>query len=130
MNEEIELSYQKLTDAFNRLREGVEIADDELSKDGVIQRFEFTFELLWKTLRLFLADQGIITNSPKEALKAAFRFGLFTDQDTFLKMLEDRNISSHNYNQEKSEQIFERIKKIYLQSILNILNQLSLSMKK
>lgn len=59
MKNEFLFSMKKLQYAFSRLKEGADSAADELDKDGVIQRFEFTFELLWKTLKLFLADQGI-----------------------------------------------------------------------
>jgi len=71
------------------------------------------FELLWKTLRLFLLDQGINTNSPKEVLKETFRFGLIKDEKLFLDMLDDRNQTSHIYSEEVSKEIFERIRKKY-----------------
>ncbi len=124
MLDEIKLSYQNFAEAYKRLNEGVAIADNDLYKDGVIQRFEFTFELMWKTLRLFLMDQGIISQSPKEALKAAFRYGLLSEQDVYLEMLEDRNITSHNYNLEKSEQIFNRIKIKYVKQLGELIDEL------
>lgn len=52
MKDVLEYSLKKLKDAYQRLEEGVKQAKDELDKDGVIQRFEFTFELLWKALKL------------------------------------------------------------------------------
>ncbi|MGE5797871.1 MAG: HI0074 family nucleotidyltransferase substrate-binding subunit [Ignavibacteria bacterium] len=88
---------------------------DELDKDGVIQRFEFTFELLWKTPKLFLADQGILE---------AFQFGLLENEDVFLNMLDNRNLTSHIYNRTDSEKIFERIKNSYVKEIGNLLTRL------
>lgn len=89
-------------------------AKDQLDNEGVIHRFEFTFELMWKTLRQFLLSEGIITNSTREALKEAFRFGLISDEECFIDMLEDRNQTSHIYSEEISKSILNRIKKNYL----------------
>jgi len=98
---------------------------NQLDRDGVIQRFEFTFELLWKTLKLFLLDEGIITNSPKEALKETFRFGMIENESLFLDMLDDRNRTSHIYSEDVLKEIFSRIKKNYLTSIKKLLKNLT-----
>ncbi len=129
MSDELKYSLEKLNSAIKRLDEGVKEANDNLGRDGVIQRFEFTFELLWKTLRLFLLDEGIITKSPKESLKEGFKFGLIKDEEIFLDMLEDRNQTSHIYSEEFSLEIFERIKTRYLRSLKNILNDIKNSTK-
>ncbi len=107
----------KLNDALRALKEGVFQAKDDLTKDGVIQRFEFTFELLWKTLKIYLADQGVDARTPKECLRSAFRIGLIKEEEAFLEMLEDRNKTSHLYNRETSDQIFQRIKDKHVSSI-------------
>ena len=125
MKDELKYSFGKLKDAVNKLDEGINKAKDQLDQDGVIQRFEFTFELLWKALKLFLTDEGIVTKSPKEALKEAFRFGLIKDENIFLDMLEDRNQTSHIYSEDASKKIFERIKKKYLNEIKNVQEELS-----
>ncbi len=113
MKNELKYSFDKLNEAVKRLDEGIKKVKDQLDRDGVIQRFEFTFELLWKTLRLFLLDEGINTNSPKEVLKETFRFGLIKDEKLFLDMLDDRNQTSHIYSEDVSKKIFERIRKKY-----------------
>jgi nucleotidyltransferase substrate binding protein (TIGR01987 family) len=99
------------------LREAVGLAEDELDRDGVIQRFEFTFELLWKTLKAILNYQGIECYSPRDCIKKAFRHGIIDDDEIFLDMLEDRNLSSHVYDEETAKEIFERIKKFYLKTL-------------
>ncbi len=124
MKEEIDYALSKLESALVKLKEGVCSAGDELEKDGVIQRFEFTFELLWKTLRLFLRNSGIDTKTPKESLKEAFRIEWIKEEKTFLDMLEDRNKTSHIYDKETSEEIFERIKDNYTQVIEEVLKKL------
>ena len=117
MKDELKYSFSKLNDAVNKLDEGIKQAKDQLDYDGVIQRFEFTFELLWKTLKLFLANEGIITRSPKESLKESFRFGLIEDENLFLDMLEDRNQTTHIYSEDISKKIFERVTKNYFNAI-------------
>ncbi len=117
MKNELKYSIKKLNEATIRLEEGLKIVKDELGEDGVIQRFEFTFELLWKTLKLFLEDKGILCKSPKDCLKAAFKYGLFSDDELYLNMLVDRNNTSHIYNHEDSRVIYLRIKNEYSKAI-------------
>jgi len=124
MKDELKYSIEKFNRALSRLNAGIKKAKDQLDNDGVIQRFEFTFELLWKTLRLFLLQEGIITKSPKEALKEAFRFGLIKDEEIFLDMLEDKNQTSHIYSEEISKEIVIRIKKFYLSNLIKLSKEL------
>ncbi len=124
MNDELKYSFGKLKDAAKSLEEGIKQTKNQLDRDGVIQRFEFTFELLWKTLKLLLLDEGIITNSPKEVLKETYRFGLINIESLFLDMLDDRNQTSHIYSEEVSKEIFNRIKKDYLAAIKKLLKEL------
>jgi nucleotidyltransferase substrate binding protein (TIGR01987 family) len=129
MSDELKFSLEKLNSAIKRLDEGVKEAKDNLGRDGVIQRFEFTFELLWKTLRLFLLDEGIITKLPKESFKEGFKFGLIKDEEIFLDMLEDRNQTLHIYSEKVSAEIFKRIKTRYLDPLKRILNEIRKSSK-
>ena len=124
MHKELRYSFQKLNKAFNKLKEGVVEAgqvNGELARDGVIQRFEFTFELLWKTLKIFLREKGIEVKTPKDSLKEAFRIGWIKDEGIFAQMLEDRNNTSHMYAEEKVKEIFDRIKANYVASLEKIL---------
>ncbi|BAF69254.1 HI0074 family nucleotidyltransferase substrate-binding subunit [Nitratiruptor sp. SB155-2] len=106
--------------ARQRLQEAVDIAQDELDKDGVLQRFEFTVEMLWKALKAVLTYQGIECFSPRSCIKEAYKAHIIDDDEIVLDMLEDRNLSSHIYDQKRSEEIFERIKKIYLLYLKNL----------
>ncbi|MBI4366670.1 MAG: nucleotidyltransferase substrate binding protein [Deltaproteobacteria bacterium] len=116
---EVEYSLEQLGNTFERFRSAVgEAADgDELKQDGVIQRFEFTFELLWKTVKLFLAYLGKAIGTPREALKEAFRQGFFADEQTYLEMLEDRNLCSHAYDFATARRIFTKIQERYLSAM-------------
>ena len=110
----------KFNKALERLKEAVAIARDELDRDGVIQRFEFTFEQFWKALKAVLKYQGIECYSPRDCIKKAFRYGLIEDDEIFLDMLEDRNLSSHTYDEKTAEEIFERIKNFYVKALENL----------
>ena len=117
---------EDLTKTYSRLAEAISQDDfEELEKDGVIQRFEFTFELAWKTLKDYLEDQGFTDiSSPKKVLRKAFQGGLFQDDEIWLKMLEDRNSLSHLYKQEMSEIVFQKIKNDYTQALGDLILKL------
>ena len=80
-------------------------------RDGVIQRFEFTAELAWKTVREYLIDEGIAEiNTSKSVMKAAFATNLVDDGDDWIQILNDRNATSHIYDEDEADKIFERIR--------------------
>lgn len=117
---EVLLKIQNFENAVNRLKEAIDKVEDDLDKDGAIQRFEFTVELLWKTLKVILEFHGIDCNSPRNCIKEAFKNNLISDDEIILDMLEDRNKSSHIYNEQMSNEIYKRIEKIYLPYLLNL----------
>lgn len=121
MKNEVSCSIEKFKKAYLKLKEGIDAAENELDQDGVIQRFEFTFEALWKCLKVYLEDKGLLTRSPKEALKEAFRLGIIDDEKAFLDMLKDRNFMSHIYDEEKAKKVFQNIKLEYLEPIAKVL---------
>ncbi len=84
---------------------------------GLVQAFEFTFELGWKTIKDFLYEQGLNTSYPREAIKEAFQTGIISDGHTWLHMLEKRNELSHTYNETVAEQAVEIIKQQYYTAI-------------
>jgi nucleotidyltransferase substrate binding protein (TIGR01987 family) len=125
---EIEYAVLKLENAFDRLREGLGSARDDLDRDGAIQRFEFTFELLWKTAKVFLEWKGIPVKSPKDALKEIFRYGLIYNETAYLNMLEERNRTSHIYHQATALEIFQRIQTQYSAEIENFIGQIKINL--
>ena len=130
MKDVLEYSLKKLIDAHKKLEEGIKQTRDELDRDGVIQRFEFTFELLWKALKIYLEHQGIIVKTPRDSFVEAFKIGLFNDEKIFLDMMEDRNSTSHIYDKETSKKIFNRIKNNYASEITKLIEQLKLTIEK
>ncbi|MBO8143713.1 MAG: nucleotidyltransferase substrate binding protein [Thermodesulfobacterium sp.] len=126
---EVLLSINKLKKAFETLKEGAFKANSQLEKDGVIQRFEYTFEIFWKTLKILLSYLGIECYSPRSCIKEAFRQGFIEDDEIFLDMLEDRNRSSHIYEEKTAEEIFERIKEIYTEAFEKVIKNLEERLK-
>lgn len=106
--------------ALKRLKEGLLQYDDknELLRDGIIQRFEFTFELAWKTLKEVFEDEGLIgLNSPKSVLKEAYSAGIIEDEKLWMNMLMDRNSTSHMYNENNAIEICKNIKEEYTDAL-------------
>jgi nucleotidyltransferase substrate binding protein (TIGR01987 family) len=81
-------------------------------RDASIQRFEYTFEAVWKTVQMFLRDvESLEAGSPKSAIRASFRVGLLTEEEanTAFAMADDRNLTVHTYNESLAEQICLRL---------------------
>lgn len=109
-------SFTSLGQAIIRLGEVIrhkESTQNDYMQDAAIQRFEFVIELFWKVLKKMLTYEKIESTTPREVLSKSFQFQLIDNEELWLKMLDDRNITSHAYKQEKAKQIFENIK-IYL----------------
>lgn len=82
--------------------------------DATIQRFEFSVELFWKLLKRLLSDLGQETHYPKAVLKEAFVVELIHQEQVWLAMLNDRNETSHTYDEELADAIYGRIKTTYI----------------
>jgi nucleotidyltransferase substrate binding protein (TIGR01987 family) len=96
--------FQNYKKALATLRNAVELAAarklTDLEKQGMIQGFEFTFEMAWNVMKDYLEEQGItgIIGS-KGAVRYAFANGLIENGQVWLDMIESRNISSHSYDE-------------------------------
>ena len=105
---------KKAGDALARLHE-VAIRDElsDLERDGFLQRFEFCFEILWKCAKDYLRDvEGLDAASPKKVIRMSREVGLLTDEETeqALEMANDRNQTSHMYDEQMAIELVERIK--------------------
>ncbi|MCS6824908.1 MAG: nucleotidyltransferase substrate binding protein [Cytophagaceae bacterium] len=87
---------------------------DDIIKEGLIQRFEYTHELAWNVMKDFLADAGEreIYGS-KDATRKAFAAGLIENGDVWMDMIASRNKTSHTYNEETADDIFLKIIREY-----------------
>ena len=103
--------------ALAKLSEVFEDRDEELSEletEGMIQRFEYTYELAWKTLQDLLRYKGYLDIAgPTPVLEQAFKDGYLTDAEGWRAMKKSRELTSHTYNSETAEAIAESITHAY-----------------
>lgn len=82
----------------------------ELEQQGVIQAFEYNYELAWNVLKDFYEYQGEQDiQGSRDAIKVAYRRGLIANGDVWLKMIKSRGLTVHTYNEEITQQILEEI---------------------
>lgn len=114
-----------LIKATARLEEALNEKISDLAIDGVLHRFEFTFELAWKTMKDYLEYQGISEKigSPREIIKQSFSIGLIDNGEIWLKMMLARNTLSHLYDEETSREIYDDIKEIYISEIEKLIQK-------
>ena len=98
-----------LGDALGRLEAALAQPKTEWTRDAAIQRFEFSFELAWKAASAYARSEGLDARSPREALRAAPRLAWIDDDGLWLRMLDDRNRTSHSYNEAVADEIFARL---------------------
>jgi len=116
------------TKALNKIREALENISStaelsDLEKEGLIQRFEYTYELAWKTLKDLLEYKGYTdVKSPNEVLKQGFADGYIQNHDQWRLMQRARNITSHIYDEQEALNITEEISKVYFR-LLEALNK-------
>jgi len=106
----------KYKDALRAIETLEEISSESFSivvRDAAIQRFEYTFEAVWKFLKEYLKEkEGIICNSPKSCFREIFSLGLLNEEEIikFLEMTDRRNETSHTYKEEVAQLIYNKIK--------------------
>ena len=129
MSQEIRWQYRfsNFSRAYSLLREALEDGVEPLNQlelEGVIQRFEFTFELSWNLLKDRLEYDGLViaTITPRNVIREAYSAKLIEDCGTWIDMLTDRNLMSHTYDFERFKAVVENIHSRYL-TILNNLYQ-------
>jgi len=106
----------EVLNAAARLQEAVAQPETAILRDAVIQRFEFSFELVWKGLKLYLERQGHECGGPRPTLKKAFAEGLIAtpeEADVWLQMLDDRNLTSHAYDEALATRIYQHVVRDY-----------------
>lgn len=100
--------FNNFSKAFSQLKKFIEKADqlNELEEQGLIQVFEYNYELSWKLLKDYLEYQGV-TNivGSRDAFRHAFNRGLIKDGEGWMKMIESRIKSSHTYNEDTADEI-------------------------
>ncbi|MGL5676761.1 MAG: HI0074 family nucleotidyltransferase substrate-binding subunit [Cellulosilyticaceae bacterium] len=125
----VDFKYQNLKKACTRLEEVCALYDgeDDIIRDSVIQRFEFTYELTHKTLQEFMKFEGVtLENSfPRTIYKKAYANGMIQDEKLWLSLLEDRNKTSHMYSESLANEIAGRIKGSYVEAIGSLVGEIA-----
>lgn len=98
------------SDAFTR---------NEMLKEGLIQRFEYTHELAWNVMKDYAAYQGNSgIGGSRDATREAFQLQLIVDGEVWMDMIASRNKTSHTYNEETANEIYRKILKDYYPAFL------------
>jgi nucleotidyltransferase substrate binding protein (TIGR01987 family) len=109
MNEYLEGKLLQFDSALKTLQRALIADPSELEVDGAIQRFEYCFELAWKVLKIRLESDGIRdVSSPRNVLQRGFVAGILEDEESWITMLNDRNLSVHTYNEQTAREIYSR----------------------
>ncbi len=122
--------FRNFSRACSLLREAAE--DDpkrlsDLEREGLIQRFGFTCELAWKTLKDRLEYDGVRvpTATPRKVIRSAFAAGLIDDGEAWIDMLTDRNAMSHQYDSDIFEAVAEKVHMYYLHMFAELRERLA-----
>jgi len=106
------LRYADAERALDTLAEILREPYSTIVRDAAIQRFEYTFEAVWKFVKEYLnVKEGIICNSPKSCFREIFALGFLNENDTVkcLEMTDSRNETSHTYKEAVAQAIYDRI---------------------
>ncbi len=116
---------QDYQNALKSLADGLIENPNELEIDGILQRFEFTFELSWKCMKDYLEKEGIISSigSPREIINLAFKHNLINDGENWINMMLDRNQLSHLYDNNVSRNIYLKIRTLYIKLMEDLLEK-------
>ena len=109
--------------AFSRFEEALSEPESALIRDACIQRFEFCFELAWKSIQQLSRRQGQDCSSPKGCLRQAFKQGWIENEEGWIAILADRNLTSHTYDEALAKAVYDRLK-AYLPMFKGLLQRL------
>ena len=117
--------YQNYTGALTELENALLQQEyTVLERFGLIQLFEVSFELAWKTLKDLLFYEGYDVTSPRDVIRQAFANGLIQNGESWLKALDSRNLFAHTYNSELAQKAIDNIRKEYAPFLLALRDDL------
>lgn len=120
LGEPMNPSLEELKKAVLRLEEALQQPKNDFLRDSVIQRFEFSIELAWKTSKKMM---GTGTASPKDVIREMAQSGYIQDIDIWLESIDMRNLSSHTYKEDLAEKVYGFVVRFlpYLKSLVEFL---------
>jgi nucleotidyltransferase substrate binding protein (TIGR01987 family) len=114
--------FQNFDKALSQLTRFIEKGDlNEFEEQGLIQSFEYTFELAWNTIKDYFEAQGETTiRGSRDAFRLAFQRNLIEDGETWMSMIRSRTLTSHTYNEELAEKIGSAIVQEYFPQFVKL----------
>ncbi|MBN1627239.1 MAG: nucleotidyltransferase substrate binding protein [Deltaproteobacteria bacterium] len=123
--------FQNFEKAFLLLERTLGIKNpSEAEKGGLIQFYEMSFELAWKLMKDYLDELGFTVNSPREAIKQAFQSGIIENGQEWIDALEDRNLTTHTYDEGTAEKVVSTIRTSYFPMLRQVYLGLSKEVKR
>lgn len=111
--------------ATMQLNEFIEKGDlNKFEVQGLVQCFEYTFELAWKTMKDYLDQEGLEVKTPRDTIKTAFQTQLIHDGHTWIDALEKRNLFAHTYDEQRALDAEQLIKTKYFDIIMDLCKKL------
>lgn len=110
-------SYETFKKAYSKLKEFVETDNgSEKDRSAIINAFQYTFELWWKTLQKYMQEQQFLEElGPAATIRGAFHYQFIDDGEAFMTMLKDRNLITHTYKEDVAIDIYTNIKEKYVE---------------
>lgn len=124
MDQTLKLKIEEFKRAIQTLKDALKQKESEIIKDATIKRFEYCFELGWKTAKVLLDEKfGIKVYSPKECFRELMRNQLISSKETelFLEMTDHRNQVVHTYSQDFADIIYDKIRNNYSEMLEKLL---------
>ena len=98
---------------------------NELEEQGLIQSFEYNYELAWNVIKDFYEAQAEVNiQGSKDAIRLAFKRGLIENGEAWMQMIKSRMLTSHTYNEDTAQEIIHSIKQDYFQEFIHLKNKL------
>lgn len=109
-------SYASFKKAFEKLKEFVETDNgSEKDRGAIINAFQYTFELFWKTLQKYMRQMEMLDElGPSATIRTAFQYNFLEEGQGYMNMLKDRNLITHTYQEDTAMDIYQNIKKEYI----------------
>ena len=120
--------FKNFDKAIFHLENALQIINPDITqKAGIIQFFEISFELAWNMIKDYLEEQGFTDiKSPRTALKKAFEIGVIENGHDWMDLLQDRNLTSHIYDEQKATEMELLIKHKYFPILKALQNSFKL----
>jgi nucleotidyltransferase substrate binding protein (TIGR01987 family) len=118
-------NYSKALAQLTRFIERGEL--NEFEQQGLIQAFEYTFELAWNSIKDYFESQGDVSIlGSRDAFRLAFKRGLISNGEVWMNMITSRTLTSHTYNEDTADKIAEDVATLYFPEFVALYDRLKL----